>query len=123
LFCNALLLRRGGGVRREAEKDWGAAQSDGGMGHYIAPHSDDQATTQMRLDPFERTNLPTGDKGSLSFLNWFTYEFWRFVFVQHEVAKLAQTAIEFSPMQKGASFNLDAVKEQIERAMRSHAGK
>ena len=76
-----------------------------------------------RLDPFERTGLPSGDKGSLSFYNWFVYEFWRFVFVQQEVGKLAQTALEFPPMQKGASFNLEAVKQQIEKAMQSHAGK
>jgi arylsulfatase len=43
--------------------------------------------------------------------------------VQQEVAKLAQTAIAFPPMQKGATFNLDAVKAHIERAMQSHAGK
>ncbi|MGB9051038.1 MAG: arylsulfatase, partial [Pseudolabrys sp.] len=79
--------------------------------------------TNLRLDPFERTGLPNGDKGSLAFYNWFAYEFWRFQFVQHEVGKLAQTAIEFPPMQKGASFNLEAVKEQIEKAMQSHAGK
>ena len=30
---------------------------------------------------------------------------------------LAQTAIEFPPMQKGASFNLQAVKEQVEAAI------
>ncbi len=41
---------------------------------------------------------------------------WRFVFVQQEVEKLAMTAVEFPPMQKGASFNLDAVKAQIEAA-------
>ena len=40
-------------------------------------------------------------------LQWFQYEFWRFVFVQQEVAKLAKTAIEYPPMQKGASFNLE----------------
>src|SRR5499425_3344183 len=79
--------------------------------------------TNLRLDPFERTGLPNGDKGSLAFYNWFAYEFWRFQFVQQEVGKLAQTAIEFPPMQKGASFNLEAVKEQIEKAMQSHAGK
>ena len=45
------------------------------------------------------------------------------VFVQQEVAKLAQTAIEFPPMQKGASFNLEAVKEQIEKAAASQHGK
>ena len=44
------------------------------------------------------------------------------MFVQQEVAKLAKTAIEYPPMQKGASFNLDAVKAQIEEAMKQHAG-
>jgi len=78
--------------------------------------------TNLRLDPFERTNLPSGDKGSLAFYNWFAYEFWRFVHVQQQVGKLAQTAIEFPPMQKGASFNLEAVKAQIEAAMKSHHG-
>ena len=67
--------------------------------------------------------MPSGANGSLAFYNWFVYEFWRFVFVQQEVAKLAQTAIEFPPMQKGASFNLEAVKAQIEKAMQSQAGK
>jgi arylsulfatase len=79
--------------------------------------------TNIRLDPFERTGLPSGDKGSLSFYNWFVYEFWRFQFVQQEVAKLAQTAIEFPPMQKGASFNLEAVKEQIDKALVSPTGR
>jgi hypothetical protein len=79
--------------------------------------------TNIRLNPYERTGLPSGDKGSLAFYNYFAYQFWRFVFVQQEVAKLAQTAIEFPPMQKGASFNLEGVKEQIEKAMQSQAGK
>lgn len=79
--------------------------------------------TNIRLDPFERTGLPSGDRGSLAYYNWFVYQFWRFVFVQQEVAKVAQTAIEFPPMQKGASFNLEAVKEQIDRAIAAHAGK
>jgi len=78
--------------------------------------------TNLRLDPFERTGLPNGDKGSLAYYNWFAYEFWRFVNVQRQVAELAQTAIEFPPMQKGASFNLEAVKAQIELAMKAHAG-
>jgi arylsulfatase len=79
--------------------------------------------TNLRLDPFERTGMPNGDKGSMSYYNWFVYEFWRFVFVQQEVAKVAQTAIEFPPMQKGASFNLAAVKEQIDKAIAAQAGK
>ena len=79
--------------------------------------------TNIRLDPFERTGLPNGDKGSLAYYNWFAFEFWRFQFAQQEIGKIAQTAIEFPPMQKGASFNLEAVKEQIERAAAAHAGK
>ena len=50
------------------------------------------------------------------------YEFWRVVFVQPEVAKYAQTFLEFSPLQKGVSFNLEAVKAKIEKAMRQHRG-
>jgi hypothetical protein len=34
---------------------------------------------------------------------------------------LAETAIEYPPMQKGASFNLEAVKAQIEKAIAAHA--
>jgi arylsulfatase len=74
----------------------------------------------LRLDPFERTGMFNGkDNGSISYYNWFVFQFWRFQFVQQEVAKVAQTAIEFPPMQKGASFNLEAVKAQIEKAIAS----
>jgi arylsulfatase A-like enzyme len=45
-------------------------------------------------------------------------------FVQQEVARYAETFVEFPPMQRGASFNLEAVKAQveeaIERARRAH---
>jgi hypothetical protein len=36
------------------------------------------------------------------------------VFTQQKVEELAKTAIEFPPIQKGASFKLDAVTAQIE---------
>ncbi len=78
----------------------------------------------LRLDPFERTGLFNGkDNGSLGYYNWFIYEFWRFVLVQQEVAKLAQSFIDFPPMQKGASFNMEAVKEQILKAAQGHQAK
>ncbi|HQY21324.1 MAG TPA: arylsulfatase [Ignavibacteria bacterium] len=67
----------------------------------------------LRLDPFEKMGMD----GSMYFGEWFTYEFWRFVFVQQQVAKLAETALEFPPMQAAASFNLDAVKQHIQQAM------
>ena len=46
----------------------------------------------LRLDPFERTGMPDGNSGSLAYYNWFVYEFWRFVFVQQEVAKAGADA-------------------------------
>ncbi len=77
----------------------------------------------LRLDPYERTGLPDGKGGSLAYYNWFAYEFWRFVFVQQEVAKAAQSFVEFPPMQKGASFNMEAVKAQIQAAIAAQSGK
>ncbi len=71
--------------------------------------------TNLRLDPFERTGMPTATGGSLYYKDWFVYEFWRFVFVQQVVGKLAQTALEFPPMQKGASFNLSQLKEELDK--------
>jgi arylsulfatase len=77
----------------------------------------------LRLDPFERTGMYNGkDNGSIAYYNWFAYQFWRFVFVQQEVGKYAQTFIQFPPMQKGASFNLEAVKAQIEKAIAAQHG-
>jgi hypothetical protein len=74
--------------------------------------------TNLRLDPFERAGWAQDltREGSLQYFDWFKYEFWRFVFVQQKVEELAMTAVEFPPMQRGASFNLDAVKAKIEAA-------
>jgi arylsulfatase A-like enzyme len=87
-------------------------------------HPDMPILTNLRLDPFEHTGWPgasaDANLGSYGYWEWFKYEFWRFVFVQQEVAKLAMTAIDYPPMQKGASFNLDAVKEKIAEAMKRH---
>jgi arylsulfatase len=74
--------------------------------------------TNIRLDPMERTGMT----GSLQYANWFTYQFWRFVFVQQEVAKYAQTFIDYPPIQKGASFNMEGVKEQIQKAIAARQG-
>ena len=57
----------------------------------------------------------------MQYWDWFKYEFWRFVFVQQEVAKLAKTAIDYPPMQKGASFNLDALKAELAQKAASAA--
>jgi hypothetical protein len=44
--------------------------------------------------------------------------FWRFVMVQKTVGKLAETAVEFPPMQASASFNLSAVKARVEEMLK-----
>jgi arylsulfatase A-like enzyme len=74
----------------------------------------------LRLDPFERTGMFDGKNGSLAYYNWYVYEFWRYVHVQQVVGEAAKTMIEYPPMQKGASFNMEAVKEQIQRAIQVH---
>jgi len=73
----------------------------------------------LRLDPFERMGISNG-QSLMAMENFYGREFWRFVLMQQEVAKLAETAIEYPPMQKGASFNLDAVKKQIAAASAGH---
>jgi hypothetical protein len=49
-------------------------------------------------------------------------EFWRFVLVQQRVANLAETGINYPPMQAPATFNLDAVKREIEEKLKGHQG-
>jgi arylsulfatase len=80
----------------------------------------------IRQDPFERTPSTGGqslnDLGGGYMNDFFAREFWRFVLVQQKVAELAKTAIDYPPMQDPASFNLDAVKKQIDDVIKAHAG-
>ncbi len=80
----------------------------------------------LRQDPFERTPSIRGqslnDMGGGYMNEFYAREFWRFVLVQQEVGKLGMTAIDYPPMQDPATFNLSAVKAQIEAAIKNHAG-
>jgi arylsulfatase len=82
-------------------------------------HPDVPYITNLRLDPFERTGWPSnGTKdGAQQYFDWFKYEFWRFVFVQQMMGKEIQTFLDYPPMQRGASFNLDAVKAEMGKRM------
>ena len=82
-------------------------------------HPDVPYITNLRLDPFERTGWPNdGTKeGGQQYFDWFKYQFWRFVFVQQLMAKELQTFLDYPPMQRGASFNLDAVKAEMAHRM------
>jgi arylsulfatase len=80
----------------------------------------------IRQDPFERTPSINGESFNNQAAGYFNdfmgRELWRFVYVQKQVVELAQTAVEFPPMQAPASFNLDAVKAQIDEAIKTHTG-
>ena len=80
----------------------------------------------LRQDPFERTPSVRGetlnDLGGGYMNDFLAREFWRFVRVQQKVAELAQTAIEYPPMQDPASFNLQALKAKIEAVVKSCEG-
>jgi arylsulfatase A-like enzyme len=80
----------------------------------------------VRQDPFERTPSIRGETlnnlGGGYMNDFYAREFWRFVLVQQYVAQAAQSAIEYPPMQAPASFNLDAVKAQVDEAIKLHEG-
>jgi arylsulfatase len=80
----------------------------------------------IRQDPLERTpsiNAETLNNLGGGYMNdFYAREFWRFVSVQQKVAELAKTAIDFPPMQAPASFNLEAVKAQVDEVIKNHAG-
>jgi arylsulfatase A-like enzyme len=90
-------------------------QPGGWMGNTVT--LDWPLITNLRLDPFERVHNSMGYG-----MDFFGHEFWRFVFVQQEIAKLGQSFVEYPPMQAGASFNLEDVKAQIIKQIRSQKG-
>ena len=67
--------------------------------------------TRMGFDPNE---------SFMSFEHFYGQNFWRLVYLQQEVAKLAETAIKYPPLQASASFNLDAVKKKVKEAQGAH---
>src|SRR6476661_3431836 len=85
--------------------------------------TDMPSLVNLRQDPFERTPNLSGEtwvNSAPAYTNdFFAREFWRFVMVQERVVDLAKTAIDYPPMQDPASFNLDAVKKQIETMIKN----
>ena len=106
-----------GAVRIDDYKFRFIDQPAGWLGEKTKP--DVPYITNLRLDPFERTGWPNNGtkEGGQQYFDWFKYQFWRFVFVQQVMGKEIQTFIDYPPMQRGASFNLDAVKAEMAKRM------
>ncbi len=114
-----------GAIRLDNMKFHFFNQPDGWLGAKVT--RDMPTIYNIRQDPFERYAMVNGEtaaNGAFGYGNdFFAREFWRFVLVQEKVADLARTAIDYPPMQDPASFNLDAVKKQIDAVMRQQSGR
>lgn len=104
-----------GAVRIDDYKYQFTQQPDGWFGNTVK--LDWPNITNLRLDPFERVHKSMGYG-----MDFFGHEFWRFVFVQQQVELLGKSFIDYPPMQSGASFNLESVKQQIVNAMHKKQG-
>ena len=106
-----------GAVRIDDYKFRFIDQPAGWLGEKTKP--DVPYITNLRLDPFERTGWPNNGtkEGGQQYFDWFKYQFWRFVFVQQVMGQEIQTFLEYPPMQRGASFNLDAIKAEMAKRM------
>jgi len=100
-----------GAVRLDDFKYRFVDQPNGWFGGTIKPSW--PILVNLRLDPYERSGL----SGSINYYNWFAYEFWRFVYVQQQLGKEAQTFLDYPPMQAGASFDLTALKAELAKKM------
>jgi arylsulfatase len=113
-----------GAVRLDDMKFQFIQQPQGWPGPKVT--TDMPSLVNIRQDPFERFPMIAGESaltGAFGYGNeFFAREFWRFVLVQQQVADLAKTAIDYPPMQDPASFNLDAVRKQIEDTIKNKPG-
>ncbi len=97
-------------------------QPDGWLGATVK--LDWPILSNLRLDPFERMQFSKGNNGSFMYVpDFYEHEFWRFVFLQQTVGEYALTFVDYPPMQRGASFNLEAVKAEIDERIRAMKGK
>jgi len=75
--------------------------------------------TNLRLDPFERTGWPNNGRKRVqsSTSIGFKFQFCASCSFQQVMGKELQSFLDFPPMQRGASFNLDAVKAEMAKKM------
>jgi arylsulfatase A-like enzyme len=116
-FANAVL----GALRLDNFKYYFVIQGEG-IDAFTGPilNAGAPGIVNLKIDPFERT-LSVKDVPAAT-QDFYLYEFWRFVYVQEVVGKFAQTFIDFPPQQTPASFNIDAVVNQVKGVIAKNAG-
>lgn len=55
--------------------------------------------------------------GSIAYWDVFKHEMWRFQIIGQVISKYVPSFNEYPPMQQGASFNVQNLKERVEQAM------
>lgn len=95
------------------------SQPDGWFGSKV--YTDWPSIVNIKSDPFETARDFAQTPSAM--MEFFGHEFWRFVFVQQEVQKLAKTFLEFPPQQDPASFNLEEIKQHLEKTRKKMQGR
>jgi arylsulfatase len=115
-FANAVL----GALRLDNFKYYFVIQGEG-IEAFTGPilNAGAMGIVNLRLDPFERTLDVQQVPAALQ--DFYLYEFWRFVFVQQQVATFAQSFVEFPPAQTPASFNINDIVDQVRAEIARHA--
>jgi arylsulfatase len=108
-----------GAVRVDNYKYQFIVQPQGWVGPIVYPNM--PILTNLRQDPFERMNWPGQGfaAGSVAYWDSFKHEMWRFQISGQIIAKYLPSFIEYPPMQAGANFSIQDLKEKVEAAQRA----
>ena len=94
-------------------------QPRGWIGAVVYPNM--PILTNLRHDPFERMNWPDRGfaEGSIGYWDSFKHEMWRFQIPAKVIADYLPSFVQYPPMQAGASFNVQDLKEKVEEAQKA----
>jgi arylsulfatase len=92
---------------------------DGLAGPVIKPQA--IQIVNLRIDPFERTLPANMDETPAALQDFYMHEFWRITYVQQLLVPFAKTFVDYPPQQAPASFNIDAIVNQVKEQIAEHA--
>jgi arylsulfatase A-like enzyme len=112
-----------GALRFDNYKYTFITQPQGWIGPVVYPNM--PILTNLRQDPFERMGWPDNGfaNGSIAYWDNFKHEMWRFQIPGQVIARYLPSFLEYPPMQAGANFSIQDLKEKVEAAQKaSQAG-